>query len=276
MIDVGVIGLGLIGGSIAMNLAQGLSVAGYDIDQHTLELAYQKKAIDYPASTLSEFCTAKLIFIATPPLHVPGIVDQLRLIVSPQTIITDCASVKRSLYEEGRRDLGENFVGGHPMAGREVGGFENARADLFENAAWILTPTSVTGVRALEFMVETVQTFGAKPVIMNPEEHDRAVALVSHVPHLLASTMVQMATKDGSATVAAGAWEGLTRVASADPQLWSDIILANADFIADRMEEMVKELQKVVPLVRSRNRDDIYSFLELGKKVREDVTKSRG
>ena len=110
MIDVGVIGLGLIGGSISMNFAQGLNVAGFDVDPHTMELACQKKAITYPITHLEELSPAKLIFVATPPRFVPDIVSRLNEIVRPDTVITDCSSVKQSIFENEKRGEYKKFL----------------------------------------------------------------------------------------------------------------------------------------------------------------------
>lgn len=265
MVDVGVIGLGLIGGSIALNLAQGFNVGGYDIDPLATELALKKDAISIPLDSLEGFKDARLIFVATPPLEVVSTVDKLSKVIRNDAVITDCAGVKSIVLrdiEESVPDAIPMFVGGHPMAGRERGGFEYALPTLFENATWVLTPTERTSPRALELVAGTVQTFGAHPLFMSTIEHDLAVAAVSHLPHFLAGILVQMAQKDSSFRVGGGSWADLTRIAGVNPSLWTEVSICNREAIANRIDQFMIELEKISDALRLGDEKLIRRFFD--------------
>jgi len=265
VVDVGVIGLGLIGGSIALNLAQGFNVGGYDIDPLATELALKKDAISIPLDSLEGFKDARLIFVATPPLEVVSTVDKLSKVIRNDAVITDCAGVKSIVLrdiEESVPDAIPMFVGGHPMAGRERGGFEYALPTLFENATWVLTPTERTSPRALELVAGTVQTFGAHPLFMSTIEHDLAVAAVSHLPHFLAGILVQMAQKDSSFRVGGGSWADLTRIAGVNPSLWTEVSICNREAIANRIDQFMIELEKISDALRLGDEKLIRRFFD--------------
>ena len=274
--DVGVIGLGLVGGSIALNLSQDFAVTGYDVDIGARGEALARGAIAHAADSLAAFSNVKLIFIATPPAAVVptmvGLADTLR----GDAVVTDCASAKWGIVEAVLTQapgIAPQFVGGHPMAGRERGGLAQARRTLFEHAAWILTPSEVTKPGAVEMVAGIIPTFGAYPVMMTPAEHDETVALLSHVPHVIAGILVQMATGLRRTDVGAGSWSDLTRVAGADPVLWTDIVMANRMHLSASLTTLGDRLLKIAPIIEAGDRDAIYEFFANAKRAKDSSPK---
>ncbi|HLK16572.1 MAG TPA: prephenate dehydrogenase/arogenate dehydrogenase family protein [Fimbriimonadaceae bacterium] len=270
--DVGVIGLGLVGGSIAMNLSQDFPITGYDVDIGVRGEALARGAIAHAATSLAAFSRVKLIFIATPPAAVVPTLIGLAGTLRPDAVVTDCAGAKWGIVEAVLAQaptIAPQFVGGHPMAGRERGGLAQARRSLFENSAWILTPTPVTQPRALEMVAGIIPTFGAHPVLMTPAEHDETVALLSHVPHVLAGMLVLLACDLPRADVAAGSWSDLTRVAGADPVLWTDIVMANRKHLSAAIANLGSRLSAMAPLIEAGDRDAIHAFFTAAKKAKD-------
>lgn len=269
------IGLGLVGGSIALNLSQDFAITGYDVAPEVREQAVACGAIAHAATSLAAFANVKLIFIATPPAAVIPTLIGLAGTLRDDAVVTDCAGAKWSIVEAAQAQvpsIAPQFVGGHPMAGRERGGLAQARRNLFENAAWILTPSEVTEERAVEMVSGIIPTFGAYAVTMTPAEHDETVALLSHVPHVLAGALVEMATALRRTDVAAGSWSDLTRVAGADPVLWTDIVMANRKHLATSLAELGSRISEIAAIVEAGDRDAIFSFFTEAKHAK-DATK---
>lgn len=269
---IGVVGLGLIGGSIAFNLAQDFDVVGYDVDPAIRREALSRGAITSEATSLAAMGGLKLIFVATPPGTVVPIVVRLSETLRPDAIVSDCAGSKSAIVDAistGLPQLAPRFVGGHPMAGRERGGLAQARIDLFQGASWILTPGPETEPRALAMLTGLVPTFGAHPVLMDPESHDEAVALFSHLPHILAGELVQMSMTLTRRDVGAGSWADLTRVAGADPVLWTDIVMANRRFVSQSVRDLTGRLSKLVVAIERGERDVIRAFFEAALHARD-------
>lgn len=260
--DVGVVGLGLIGGSIARSLAKDLEVMGFDDDPHTLDQAVKAGAVTHPARSLAEFSHPKLIFVAAPPLAAPLVIQDLIPHVGRRAVITDCTGVKRHLFESLSGDVLKRFVGGHPMAGREAGGFARSRADLFEGSSWILTPTDETEPWCTEMVAQTVETFGSRPELMSVEDHDRLIALVSQLPHVLAAALVTQASRMKTEGLTAGSWADLTRVAGSDPSVWSDLCLLNQDALSNTLGRLILLLQEFQEELEGADRDAVRRFFE--------------
>lgn len=263
--DIGVIGLGLIGGSIAYNFAPDLSIVGYDIDRDACEEAKKRGAIEHIAESLEGFSESKLIFIATPPQTIVQVLHELAPLIRKDAVVTDTAGTKLSIMESVLDELptlAPWFVGGHPMAGKERGRIAEARRGLFEGAPWIVTPVSCTDRPALEMVMGTVSTFGARPVPMSPLEHDETVALLSHVPHILAGALVELAEPLTHRNVGAGSWEDLTRVAGADPALWAQIVIENRKPIAAMLARLSNRLDYLRVTVESGDHQRLENFFE--------------
>jgi prephenate dehydrogenase len=190
--------------------------------------------------------------------------------------VTDVGSVKAPIVaavETARPDLAGRFVGGHPMAGSEQGGLDGADADLFVGATWVLTPTDRTDASVFSTVRRLVAGLGAEVIAVTPAHHDDLVAVVSHVPQLAATTLMDVAAggREEPATLlrlAAGGFRDMTRIAAGDPGIWPDICVANRDAIVDALDGYLEALGGVRALVAGRDRDGLLELLERARAAR--------
>jgi prephenate dehydrogenase len=253
-----VVGTGLIGGSIGMALrALGWRVTGRDADPDRATRALELGALDEVGQDPGPDVT----FVATP---VSAVVGEVRIALEAGGIVTDVGSVKSPIV--GAVDS-PRFVGGHPMAGSEQEGVDGADASLFEGATWVLTPTVATEPAAYARLQGVVAALGADVVAMPPERHDALVALVSHVPHLTAATLMRLAVQGAEehATVlrlAAGGFRDMTRIAAGHPGIWPDICAENREAIVAVLDDLVAELARMRAVVADGDRDGLLRALE--------------
>lgn len=256
-----IIGVGLIGGSIGMGVRQrglALHVVGAGRSAERLQLALQAGAIDSATTSLQEAVTgADMVVVCTP---VGLIVPTLRLCqqwLSPDCVVTDVGSVKSTVVQQATDLLGARFVGGHPMAGSEQTGVQNARADLFVNTTWALTPTEQTSPSALQKVSALAEGLGAQVLIADPDEHDRAVALTSHLPHAIALALVHVAENSSYPQLVGGSFRDGTRVAGSSPELWRDIFLHNREHVLRAIDEFLGKLQEVRSAIADEDAETI-------------------
>jgi len=259
--------MGLIGGSIGLALRRaGWIVTGVDRDERTASRAVELGVVD----ALGLDPDAEVTFIATPVGAVPA---AARAALETATgAVTDVAGVKASVV---RAVDHPRFVGGHPMAGSEVDGVEGADADLFRNAAWVLTPTPRTDPDAFASVHAAVAAMGAEVVAIDPGDHDAIVAVVSHVPHLTAAALMVVA--DGHARahpgpllrLAAGGFRDMTRIAAGTTAIWPDVCADNADAITTVLDELIAQLQRARDIVARDTRDDLVVMLERARAARQ-------
>jgi prephenate dehydrogenase len=258
---IGVLGVGLIGGSVGLAARRrvGAEVVGFDPEPQTLARALEVEALDAAASTVAEAVAgAEVIFCAAPVAVLPALVDEAVSASLPDAVITDVGSTKRALIaglSEG--PVRERFIGGHPLAGAETSGVEHARADLFDGARWYLVPTEHSGGLQYERLQRVVAELGARPQAIDAEAHDRLMATVSHMPHVIANVLVQ----EAAATLAeeherlpevGTSFRDTTRVAGANPTIWEDIYAANADAVADAIDAVSGRLTDAARMIRGR------------------------
>ena len=249
---VAVVGVGLIGGSIGIAARErlGAHVVGWDPSAAALAAAAQRGAIDASAPSLVDALTdAELAFVAAPVGALPGLVREALDAAPASCVVTDVGSTKRAVVADDER-----FCGGHPLAGAETAGVEHAREDLFEGAVWYLTPTSRTSGVLLERLHRFVAGVGARPMAIDADTHDRLMAGVSHLPHVLANVLVAQAAAalGGEAIPPTGpSFRDATRVAGANSGIWSDIYLANRDALVERIEDTVRRLTAVAESLRA-------------------------
>jgi prephenate dehydrogenase len=242
-VRVAVIGVGLIGGSIALAARRRLDAHVVGVDPRAAE-AVDREAIDEAADTVAAALEgADAAFVAVPVGRLGETVDAVLAAAPPGCVVTDVGSTKRAVVA-GRDD--ERFVGGHPLAGAEASGVEHAREDLFDGATWYLTPTSRTAGVHLERLHRLVVGLGARPAAIDAETHDRVMAAVSHLPHVLANVLVAQATRalGGEETIPATgpSFRDATRVAGANPAIWPEILLSNRDALVTQIDETVRRL----------------------------------
>jgi len=241
-----VIGLGLIGGSLALalkNVENGFVITGYDIEGEAMNIARYRKIIDNVAADYREAVKdADLVIVATPISRIIEVIDSIKGHLKPGTIITDVGSAKEKIVEKVNRLLSRDvyFIGGHPMAGSENEGVLSARPDLFKNAFYILTPTESTRTDHLLALHNLFTRIGARVISISPGEHDENVALISHLPHILSTNLVELVDErqkelKNLLRLCAGGFRDMTRIAASNTKMWLDITLENR-------EELIKSI----------------------------------
>jgi prephenate dehydrogenase len=259
-----IVGTGLIGGSLGMALRKrGWHVTGRDRDEARARRAQELGALD----EVGDDPDAEITFIATP---VGSVVDEARAALARGGVVTDVGSVKGgivSAIDDPR------FVGGHPMAGSEQEGVEGSDPELFEGATWVLTPTAATDPSAYARIQGVVTSLGADVVAVDPQHHDQLVAIVSHVPHLTAATLMGLAA-DVSAEhatllrLAAGGFRDMTRIAAGHPGIWPDICADNRDAIVATLDSLLASLTRMRETVSAGDRPALAAALERARTAR--------
>jgi prephenate dehydrogenase len=252
-----VLGVGLIGGSIGLAAKErlGCEVVGWGPRGKTLGRALELGAVDRPAGSVEEACAgADVVFCAAPVSALPELVAAALGASGPETVVTDAGSTKRQLVAALGGD--ERFIGGHPLAGAETAGVDNARADLFEGARWYLTPTERSSGILYDRLQRTIADLGARPQAIDAEAHDRLMATVSHLPHVLANVLVAAAaaelTHDSERLPEVGpSFRDATRVAGANPSVWGDIFTANSEAVVAAIDDAIARLGEARALIAS-------------------------
>ncbi len=266
-----VVGLGLIGSSLVFALkAVGWRVTGVDLDPLTTQAALEAHVISDSVMTNEH----TLLVIATPAGAVTGVANELlERFASPTLIATDVAGVKSSIVD-GVHDT--RFLGGHPMAGSEQRGLQGARFDLFRGCTWVLTPTPATSPATYSALHGYLREIGASVVAIDANDHDRLVALASHVPHLLAGALMNEATKTAEQDpvllqLAAGGFRDMTRIAAGDPAIWPDILFENRDAIDQTLAALEERLEELRRALASDGRDTIERSLHSASVARRQL-----
>ncbi len=263
-----VIGTGLIGGSIGAALrARGWHVSGTDADAAAADRALALGVID----EVGVDPDSEITFVATPVSLVATVAREA--LAATGGVVTDVGSVKESVADAVRDP---RFVGGHPMAGSEQLGVEGARDDLFEGAVWTLTPVAHTSDEAFETVRSVVGSLGAEVLTLDPAQHDALVAVVSHVPHLTAASLMRLATERSEEhrallRLAAGGFRDMTRVAAGSPDIWPDICTSNRTAILATLDHLVEELARFRALVDAGDRAGLLADLTAAQDARRNL-----
>lgn len=263
-----VIGLGLVGGSIALGLRdRGWQVSGDDVDPDIGRTALERNVVD----TLGLDPDAEVTFVAVPVLSTA---DQVkRALAETSGAVTDVGSVKAavcSAVDDPR------FVGGHPMAGSELDGLDGAQGELFEGAVWVLTPDAASDDAVFATVAGVVASLGAEVVALAPERHDQLVAVVSHVPHLTAATLMGLASDRAEEhaallRLAAGGFRDMTRVASGRPGIWIDICSENRTAITGVLEQLITGLEEMRDMIGTDDREGLHERLTAARQARANL-----
>jgi prephenate dehydrogenase len=257
---IGIVGLGLIGGSIALASRQlwpsSLVIAVDHKD--VLETAMRLHAIDVAADDLIVLAEADLVILAAPVRQNLALVDALDENVRQPAVVTDTGSTKRAIVDAAKRLPPRfTFIGGHPLGGAAASGLENARPDLFKGRPWLFTPASDAGGDALEKLTAFARALGALPRTVSVTGHDRLLAFISHLPQLTASALMQVvgeaAGEDGLALAGRGLVD-TTRLASSPAEIWKDIAATNADEIGEALDTLISLLQELRADLRDGDR----------------------
>ena len=275
-----VIGLGLIGGSFARALrtaGQVGRITGYDADPVQRETALKLGVIDTAADAAADAVrNADIVVLAVPVLHTGEALAACWPAMRDDAVLTDVGSTKQSVLDEVRRVCGElppKFVPGHPIAGTEKSGVAHSQAELFRNHRVILTPHETQDAAARLLVTRLWQSVGARVVEMDAPQHDAIFAATSHLPHVLAYSFVDLLARlDARGEIfpnAGGGFRDFTRIASSSPQMWHDIVRANADSVGQLLEQQIEELQQILRLMREGRWDEIRALFERARTARE-------
>ncbi len=251
-----IIGLGLIGGSLARALVAAgcdCEIVGVGRDVKVLQQAIEDGSITSFTTDVQTACAeADLVVVAVPVLSVKAMLQEIKSVIAPHTVITDVASVKQAVIDAVREVLGSvpaNFVPGHPIAGSEQSGYKAAKAELFQDRKVILTPLDNTAPDAVALVQALWQLTGAEVLQMSVPHHDDVLAATSHLPHLLAFALVDTLSQQGEKQdifrYAAGGFRDFTRIASSDPVMWRDIFVTNGPATVKVLDDYVKDLQRL-------------------------------
>ncbi|PYZ94521.1 prephenate dehydrogenase [Salipaludibacillus keqinensis] len=284
-----IIGLGLIGGSLALAVKKGYpdtTIIGYDIDPQASKLAKSLQIIDSSVSDLAiEAPQADVIILSAPVESSIKIIDKLAEMPLKQgCLITDVGSTKQTVVEKGNQlfEKGVYFIGGHPMAGSHKTGVEASRERLFENAFYILTPTSEVPNSKMIQLQNILKATKAKFIELDPETHDRFAGLISHLPHIIASGLVHQVARQGEkeplvSQLAAGGFRDVTRIASASPAMWRDILLHNRDTLLTMLADWKEIMHDVEQMIIDEDSEKIFSFFAEAKNTRDQLpSKKKG
>jgi len=283
---VSIIGVGLIGGSLGMALRKrkaASKVIGIGRNPARLKMAITLGAVDRATTDFrAGVKDAQIVVIATPAGLIPEMVKKVLPYVKEDCIITDVGSTKKVIVKKIQSFLpsGIHFVGAHPLAGAEVGGVKNARPDLFQGAYCILTPVAGTNPKALAVIKKMWQSVGAGVIEISPEQHDTILAFTSHLPHLVAVSLMGLVHRYSKkyknfSKFIAGGFRDTTRIASSPGEIWRDIFLTNRAEILRALAGFKREIDSIESFIRTEDGDSLRKKLEFAKRQRDLLLKTR-
>lgn len=259
---IAIIGTGLIGASIGLGLRAaklpGVEVVGFDAERDAAGDAKRVGAVDKSAPSLREAVRdAKMVIIATPPLAVRTVMQELSDELAEGVVVTDVASTKVEIRRWAREFLPDSvsYVGGHPMAGKETAGAKNADAELFKGATYAVVPSAQASENAVKSVLGLVNILGAEPLFIDAEEHDQYAAAISHMPLIVATALFSLVRNSPAwsdiAPLAAGGFRDTTRLASGDPRMGHDIFATNAEGVVHWIDRLIDELTRYRGLIQT-------------------------
>lgn len=280
--NIAIIGLGLIGGSIGLGLKKAspeVKIIGIPRREETIQEAIKRGAIDEGTTDPKKGAAeADIVFLCTPINLIIPILKEITPALKKGAIVTDVGSSKGEIVSQAEKIMpkGTYFVGGHPMAGKEQVKLEAAEVDLFKDKNWILTVTSKTSKKALEKVEEVVRLLGGLVVRMDPKIHDLAVAGISHMPLAVAAALVNAVcdsekAKDEMKLCAASGFRDTTRIASGDPILGVDMFTTNKKAVLQTLSAFKKSLSRLEKLIKEGDSDEIEKELERAKNFRDSI-----
>lgn len=281
-------GIGLIGGSLALTIKEAhphATVIGFDIKESERKLAKALGVVDEESDSFIELAArADLIILAVPVKQTEILIEQLVQNadkLKKNVIVTDTGSTKARIMQKGKKlnDLEISFIGGHPMAGSHKSGVAAAKKILFENAFYLLTPDEQTSIEELNTLKEWLKGTKAKMIEVTPKEHDQLTGVISHFPHVIASSLVHQARHFDQqnplvSRLAAGGFRDITRIASSNPEMWKDVSLHNKETLIQLLEVWQKEMHKFAELLKDENGEGLYEYFAVAKTFRDQLPSS--
>lgn len=272
---VGIVGLGLIGGSLGLDLrSRGIEVLGVSRRHRTCEVALVRGVVNKASVDLAALEATDIIFICTPLTAIAPTIKQLLPYLSPETILTDVGSVKQSIVTSCSR-LRSNFVGGHPMAGTADKGIEAAQSGLFVNAPYVITPTETTPPEAVQAVEEVAHAIGSIVYRCSPEIHDRAVALISHLPLLVSAGLIETCLQEADSRVlnlaqqlASSGFRDTSRVGGGNPELGVAIARHNRLQVLQTLSQYRQILDGLIDAIQGENWQELERILNSTQQAR--------
>lgn len=279
---IGFIGFGLIGGSIAKGIKRvnpNIKIMAYMRTRETLIRAQQDGIVDVVLDGVdARLSECGIIFLCTPVEYNARYLSEIRPFLKPGAILTDVGSTKTAIHEVVTGlHMEDCFIGGHPMAGSEKTGYENATDHLLENAYYIITPTPRSDQAAIDRMVTVAETIGSIPIVLDYREHDRIVAAISHLPHIIASSLVNLVRDSDNQEelmkrLAAGGFKDITRIASASPVMWEQICMANTGNIIRALEDYIASLNTTLQELKCHDSEAIHHLFDTSRTYRNAIS----
>lgn len=282
----GFVGLGLIGGSIAKTIRRicpASRIVAYNRTPSVLELAVAEGIVDVACDRVDErFSACDYIFLCMPVSFNVAYLPVLAGLIKDGCIITDVGSVKTDIHKHVTdAGLEKCFIGGHPMAGSDKTGYEHASDYLIENAYYIITPTAQVPKEAVDNYYQLVKELGAIPMILDYQEHDYAAAAVSHVPHIIAYSLVHLVMQSDNPQqtmrhIAAGGFKDMTRIASSSPTMWQHICMTNSENVCQVLDDFIDILQHAREKIVTHKETELYDFFDEAMQYRSNLSSSKG
>ncbi len=278
--QVGIVGLGIIGGSMAGAIKKNTSHTVYarDINPEALERDILLGYVD-GALTDELLPQCDVLILALYPAICLKVLEELAPAISPKTVVIDCSGIKREICRRGRElsdCYGWTFIGGHPMAGREVWGYTAATANLFSGASMILTPDGDIDIEILSSIKRFFLEAGFGVVtIRTPEDHDRIIAYTSQLAHVLSSAYVMSPTAVEHRGLSAGSFRDMTRVAVINGQMWSDIFIDNSDYLIPEVDRLIRDLTEYRQAIVDQDKDKLIELMDRSTQVKREISKLR-
>lgn len=272
---VGIVGLGLIGGSLARAYKQKKhTVYGYDLDDKILDVAKMVNVIDEELDK-DTIAQCDCILIALYPKATIEYLEEMGTYINNRTVVIDCCGVKEEVCEAGFKiaeKYGFTFVGGHPMAGKQYSGFKYSREDLYENASMIIVPEKCNDIEFLNRVKEMLLPAGFRKItVSTAKEHDKIIAFTSQMPHIVSNAFIKSPTAREHNGFSAGSYKDLTRVAWLNENMWTELFFDNKENIVKELDFFIDEITKYKEALLEDDRDKMVELLREGRICKEEV-----
>lgn len=280
--QVSIVGLGLIGGSLGLAIKsryKEIRIIGFDKDQESVKKALKLHAIDESAEDLETAVKGSdIVFMAVPVGAIASIAKTIIKNSAPGCIVTDVGSTKCVVVRKINSEFPDfsNFIGGHPMTGSEITGIDGATADLFIDCYYILTPTKDTDADQYNKLHTFLKNLGAKVIALAPEKHDKIMSMVSHLPHVISSALVNSVSPvleedDNLAIIAGGGFRDMTRIAASNPGIWLDIFLSNPQAVTKAIDKFINQMTEFKDMLQTLDKDQIRTWLSEAQQAKAKI-----
>ena len=282
-INLAIIGVGLIGGSLGLalkdKLGQDIHITGMCRTQASMDAAMERGAVDMASADIAAVVRdADIVFLSTPVLQIVPMVKQLLPFLKPGAILTDAGSTKQYVWN-GLKDIlpkGIYYIAGHPMTGKEKSGVQAADKDLFVNKCYVIVEDTGAPKEALDKVLALLRLTGANLTTLDIAKHDRCASVISHVPHVTAAALVTLLNRsagdmDSCLKLAGGGFKDTTRIASSNSDMWADICMTNPEAIVHYLRDLQQVLGEVIDSIEQRDRQAIYDYFAAAKQRRDCI-----